>query len=172
PPGMHGPKGARRKQSDYAIALGEKQKLRYQYGLLERQFRRIFQSALRKRGVTGETLLQLLETRLDNGVYRLGLANTRSAARQLVSHGPVLGNGRNVHFASCNVKAGDEITIKDKPKCPQLVLRNLGRTQIVPVPDWLTVDRDALSGKVARIPSGEEMQPIVNEQLIVELYSR
>ena len=85
PPGMHGPRGARRKQSDYAIALGEKQKLRYQYGLLEKQFRRIFQSALRKRGVTGETLLQLLETRLDNVVYRLGLANTRSAARQLVA---------------------------------------------------------------------------------------
>jgi small subunit ribosomal protein S4 len=172
PPGMHGPRGARRKQSDYAIALGEKQKLRYQYGLLERQFRRIFQRALRKRGVTGETLLQLLETRLDNVVYRLGLANTRSAARQLVSHGHVLVNGRTVNIASYNVKAGDEITIKDKPKSRQLVLRNLDLTQIVPVPDWLTVDRDALSGKVARIPSREEMQPIVNEQLIVELYSR
>ena len=156
----------------YAIALGEKQKLRYQYGLLERQFRRIFQTALRKRGVTGETLLQLLETRIDNVVYRLGLANTRSAARQLVSHGHVLVNGRSVNVASYNVKAGDEITIKDKPKSRQLVLRNLDLTQIVPVPDWLTVDRDGLSGKVARIPSREEMQPIVNEQLIVELYSR
>jgi small subunit ribosomal protein S4 len=172
PPGMHGPKGARRKQSDYAIALGEKQKLRYQYGLLERQFRRIFQNALRKRGVTGETLLQLLETRLDNVVYRLGLANTRSAARQLVSHGHVLVNGRTVNIASYNVKAGDEITIKDKPKSRQLVLRNLELTQIAPVPDWLTVDRDSLKGKVAHIPSREEMQPIVNEQLIVELYSR
>ena len=120
PPGMHGPRGSRRKQSDYAIALGEKQKLRYQYGLLERQFRRIFQSALRKRGVTGETLLQLLETRLDNVVYRLGFANTRSAARQLVSHGHVLVNGRRVNVASYNVKAGDEITIKDKPKSRQL----------------------------------------------------
>src|SRR6059058_3277144 len=158
PPGMHGPKGSRRKQSEYAIALGEKQKLRYQYGLLERQFRRIFEKALQKRGVTGETLLQLLET--------------RSAARQLVSHGHVLVNGRTVNVASYNVKAGDEITIKDKPKSRQLVLRNLDLTQIVPVPDWLTVDRDALSGKVARIPSREEMQPIVNEQLIVELYSR
>src|SRR5438552_11540935 len=172
PPGMHGPRGSRRKQSDYEIALGEKQKLRYQYGLLERQFRRIFQRALRKLGVTGETLLQLLETRLDNGVYRLGFANTRSAARQLVSHGHVLVNGRRVNVASYNVKAGDEITIKDQPKSRQLVLRNLDLTQIVPVPDWLTVDRDALSGKVARIPSREEMQPIVNEQLIVELYSR
>src|SRR6266566_3226086 len=141
PPGMHGPRGSRRKQSEYAIALGEKQKLRYQYGLLERQFRRIFEKALQKRGVTGETLLQLLETRI-------------------------------VNVASYNVKAGDEITIKDKPKSRQLVLRNLDLTQIVPVPDWLTVDRDALSGKVAHIPSREEMQPIVNEQLIVELYSR
>ncbi|PYL25070.1 MAG: 30S ribosomal protein S4 [Verrucomicrobia bacterium] len=114
PPGMHGPRGSRRKQSDYAIALGEKQKLRYQYGLLERQFRRIFQNALRKRGVTGETLLQLLETRIDNVVYRLGLANTRSAARQLVSHGHVLVNGRSVNIASYNVKAGDEITIRSR----------------------------------------------------------
>src|SRR3982750_244902 len=89
PPGMHGPKGSRRKQSEYAVALAEKQKLRYQYGLLERQFRRYFQTALTRRGVTGEILLQLLETRLDNVVFRLGLANTRSAARQLVSHGHV-----------------------------------------------------------------------------------
>ena len=172
PPGMHGPKGSRRKQSDYAIALGEKQKLRYQYGLLERQFRRIFHSALRKRGVTGETLLQLLETRLDNIIFRLGLANTRSAARQLVSHGHVLVNGRSVNIASYNVKAGDDVMIKDKPKSRQLALRNLELTQIAPVPDWLIVDRDAFSGKVARIPSRDEMQPMVNEQLIVELYSR
>ncbi|PYM10057.1 MAG: 30S ribosomal protein S4 [Verrucomicrobia bacterium] len=153
PPGMHGPKGSRRKQSDYAIALGEKQKLRYQYGLLERQFRRIFQNALRKRGVTG-------------------VANTRSGARQLVSHGHVLVNGRTVNISSYNVKAGDEVSVKDKPKTRQLALRNLELTQIVPVPDWLTVDRDALKGKVARIPSREEIQPMVNEQLIVELYSR
>jgi len=172
PPGMHGPKGSRRKQSDYAIALGEKQKLRYQYGLLERQFRRIFQNALRKRGVTGETLLQLLETRLDNVVFRLGMANTRSAARQLVSHRHVLVNGRSVNISSYNVKAGDEVSVKDKPKSRQLALRNLELTQIAPVPDWLTVDRDALKGKVARIPSREEIQPMVNEQLIVELYSR
>src|SRR5712664_278531 len=171
-PGMHGPKGSRRKQSEYAVALGEKQKLRYQYGLLERQFRRIFEKALQKRGVTGETLLQLLETRIDNVVFRLGLANTRSGARQLVSHGHVQVNGRTVNVASYNVKAGDEVSVKDKPKTRQLVLRNLDLTQIVPVPDWLTVDRDGLSGKVARIPSREEMQPIVNEQLVVELYSR
>src|SRR3989441_7954154 len=131
PPGMHGPKGSRRKQSDYAIALGEKQKLRYQYGLLEKQFRRIFETALRKRGVTGETLLQLLETRLDNVVFRLGLANTRSGARQLVSHGHVLVNGRGVNIASFNVKAGDELAINDTPKSRQLALRNLELAKLV-----------------------------------------
>ncbi|MEP6955279.1 MAG: 30S ribosomal protein S4, partial [Chthoniobacterales bacterium] len=167
PPGMHGPKGSRRKQSDYAVALGEKQKLRYQYGLLEKQFRRLFQTALRRRGVTGETLLQLLETRLDNVVFRLGLANTRSGARQLVSHGHVQVNGRGVNIASFNVKAGDEVMIKDRPKSRQLALRNLELTQIAPVPDWLVADRDALKGKVARIPVRDEMQPMVNEQLIV-----
>ena len=172
PPGMHGPKGSRRKQSDYAVALGEKQKLRYQYGLLEKQFRRIFQTALRRRGVTGETLLQLLETRLDNVVFRLGLANTRSAARQLVSHGHVMVNGKGVNIASYNVKPGDTVAIKDKPKSRQLAARNLELTQIAPVPDWLVADRDALSGKVSRVPVRDEMQPMVNEQLIVELYSR
>ncbi len=172
PPGMHGPKGSRRKQSDYAVALGEKQKLRYQYGLLEKQFRRTFQTALRRRGVTGETLLQLLETRLDNVVFRLGLANTRSGARQLVSHGHVQVNGRGVNIASYTCKAGDTIMIKDKPKSRQLALRNLELTQIAPVPDWLIADRDAMSGKVSRIPVRDEMQPMVNEQLIVELYSR
>jgi small subunit ribosomal protein S4 len=172
PPGMHGPKGSRRKQSDYAVALGEKQKLRYQYGLLEKQFRRIFQTALTRRGVTGETLLQLLETRLDNVVFRLGLANTRSAARQLVSHGHVMVNGKGVNIASYNVKPGDTVSIKDRPKSRQLAARNLELTQIAPVPDWLIADRDALSGRVSRIPVRDEMQPMVNEQLIVELYSR
>src|SRR3954469_7562019 len=172
PPGMHGPKGSRRKRSDYSAALAEKQKLRFQYGLMERQFRRYFESALRKRGVTGETLLQMLETRLDNVVYRLGFANSRSAARQMVSHGHVLVNNRRVNVASYNVKAGDEITIKNKPKSRQLVLRNLELTQITVVPDWLAIDKDHFSGSVSRIPSREEIAPIVNEQLIVELYSR
>src|SRR5436189_6081035 len=130
---MHGPRGSRRKKSGYAIAHGEKQKLRYQYGLSERQFRRIFQNALRKRGVTGETLLQLLETRLDNVVFRLGLANTRSGARQLVSHGHVLVNGRAVNISYYNVKASDRDSVKGKPKTRQLALRNLELTKIVPV---------------------------------------
>jgi len=171
-PGMHGPKGSRRKQSDYALALAEKQKLRYQYGVLERQFRRYFNIALTRRGVTGETLLQLLETRLDNVIYRLGFANSRSAARQMVSHGHVQVNGRKVDVSSFNVKAGDSITVKDKPQSRRLAAKNLELTQITPVPDWLLVDKDQFSGKVSRIPSRDEIAPIVNEQLIVELYSR
>ncbi len=171
-PGMHGPKGSRRKQSEYAIALAEKQKLRYQYGLLERQFRRYFQTALTRRGVTGEILLQLLETRLDNVVFRLGFANSRSAARQLVSHGHVTVNGRKVDVSSFNVRAGDVVAIKDKPASRQLAAKNLELTQIVPVPEWLTVEKESFSGRVGRIPTRDEIQPIVNEQLIVELYSR
>src|ERR1700738_5464299 len=115
PPGMHGPKGSRRKQSDYAIALAEKQKLRFMYGLMVGEFRRYFESALRKRGVTGETLLQMLETRLDNVVYRMGFANSRGAARQLVSHGHVTVNNRKVNVSSYNLKAGDAVAIKDRP---------------------------------------------------------
>lgn len=172
PPGIHGPKGSRRKQSEYAVALGEKQKLRYQYGLLERQFRRYFEVALRRRGVTGETLLQLLETRLDNVVFRLGFANTRRAARQLVSHGHVQVNGRKVNISSFNVRAGDTVTMRENPKSRQLATRHMELTQIVPVPDWLTCNREGLTGQVSRIPSRDEIQPVVNEQLIVELYSR
>jgi small subunit ribosomal protein S4 len=172
PPGMHGPKGSRRKQSEYAIALAEKQKLRYQYGLLERQFRRYFQIALTRRGITGETLLQLLETRLDNVVYRLGFANSRNAARQMVCHGHVSVNGRKVNVSSYTLRPGDEVTIKDKPGSRSLAARNLELTQIAPIPEWLVVDKEGYTGKVARIPTREEIAPIVNEQLIVELYSR
>ena len=172
PPGIHGPKGSRRKQSEYAIALGEKQKLRLMYGLMERQFRRYYEIALSRRGITGETLLQLLETRLDNVVFRLGFANTRRGARQLVGHGHVKVNGRKVDISSFTVKPGDAVTVRDNPKSRQLATRNLDLTQISPVPDWLTVNREALSGAVARVPSREEIAPIVNEQLIVELYSR
>src|SRR3984885_2560779 len=171
-PGMHGPKGSRRKQSDYAVALAEKQKLRYQYGVLEKQFRRYFGIASTRRGVTGEILLQLLKTRLDNVIYRLGFANSRSAARQMVSHGHVQVNGRKVDVSSFNVKAGDTITVKDKPQSRRLAAKYLELTQITQVPDWLAVDKDQFSGKVSRIPSREEIAPIVNEQLIVELYSR
>jgi small subunit ribosomal protein S4 len=172
PPGVHGPKGSRRKLSDYAIALAEKQKLRHQYGVLERQFRRYFAQALRRRGVTGEILLQLLETRLDNVVYKMGFAKTLRAARQMVGHGHVAVNGRKATIPSMNLKAGDKVQIRENPKSRSLAERGLELTQIITVPDWLLVDKDKLTGTVARIPTREEINPIVNEQLVVELYSR
>jgi small subunit ribosomal protein S4 len=172
PPGMHGPKGSRRKQSDYAVALAEKQKLRHQYGVLERQFRRYFEIALTRRGVTGEILLQLLETRLDNVVYRMGFSKTLRGARQLVVHGHVRVNGRKANIPSMNLKPGDRVEVRDNARSRSLVQRGLELTQIVPVPDWLVVDREKLSGTVSRIPSRDEINPIVNEQLVVELYSR
>ncbi len=171
-PGMHGPKGSRRKQSEYSVALAEKQKLRYQYGVLERQFRRYFLIASTRRGVTGEILLQLLETRLDNVVYRLGFGNSRNCARQFVGHGHVQVNGRKVDISSYMLKPGDVISVKDKPQSRRLAARNIELTQITPVPDWLTVDKENFKGTVSRIPTRDEIAPIVNEQLIVELYSR
>jgi small subunit ribosomal protein S4 len=171
PPGMHGDKG-RRKQSEYAIALGEKQKLRIMYGLLERQFRRYYETALSRRGVTGEIMLQLLETRLDNVVFRLGLANSRRAARQMVNHGHIAVNGRKVSIASYNTKIGDVVEVRNNAVSRQLGTRGLNATQITAVPDWLVIDKDSFKGEVKRIPSREEIAPIVNEQLIIELYSR
>ncbi len=172
PPGVHGPKGSRRKKSDYAVALAEKQKLRLQYGLLERQFRRYFEIALSKRGVTGETLLQLLELRLDNIVYRLGLANTRRAARQFVGHGHIKVNGRKVDIPSYQTRPGDKISVSEAPGSRQLAARFLDLTQVVTVPDWLEMDRTAMAGGINRVPTRDEIQPNVNEQLVVELYSR
>jgi len=172
PPGVHGPKKSRRKQSDYGVGLAEKQKLRYQYGLLERQFRRMFEKALKKRGVTGETLLQLLETRLDNVVYRIGFASTRPFARQMVTHGHIRVNGRKVSSPSYNVKAGDVIDIRDTAATRQLASKSLESAQIRPVPDWINFSRDVLRAQVVRVPARDDIQPIVNEQLIVEFYSR
>lgn len=172
PPGQHGPKGSRRKQSDYALALAEKQKLRHQYGVLERQFRRYFQIASTRRGVTGEILLQLLETRLDNVIQKMGFSKTLRGARQMVAHGHVTVNGRKSDSASMNLRPGDEIAIRTSEKSKRLAQRGLEATQIATTPDWLVVDKDGLSGKVVRIPSREEINPIVNEQLVVELYSR
>ena len=170
-PGQHGQR--RKKATDYGTQLAAKQKLRSYYGnISEKQFRRYYQEAVRVRGDSSQLLIELLERRLDAVVYRMKFAITPFAARQFISHGHVQVNGKNVNISSFNVKAGDEITVKDRPKSRQLAQRNMELTQIAPVPDWLTVDRDALSGKVAHIPSREEMQPMVNEQLIVELYSR
>jgi small subunit ribosomal protein S4 len=172
PPGVHGPKKSRRKQSDYGIGLAEKQKLRYQYGLMERQFRRMFEIARKKRGVTGETLLQLLETRLDNVVFRIGLATTRPAARQLVGHGHIRVNGRKVSAPSFNVKPGDVIEVRATAVTQQLVNKSLESAQIRPLPAWITFNRDAVRAQIQRMPTRDDIQPIVNEQLIVEFYSR
>jgi len=172
PPGVHGPKAARRKLTDYALGLMEKQKLRYYYGLQERQFRRVYEQALRRRGVTGETMLQILEMRLDNVVYRLGFAPTRPAARQMVTHGHIRVNGRKVTIPSYAVKVGDVIEPKDSDVSRQLVNRGLESSTGRPVPDWVSVNRDSLRGVVMRVPTRDEIQPIANEQAVVEFYSR
>jgi small subunit ribosomal protein S4 len=172
PPGQHGARNTRRKLSAYGTALAEKQKLRHQYGLLEKQFRKTFEEAQRRQGVTGENLLQMLEMRLDNVAYRLGFANTRFASRQLVAHGHLTVNGKKVDIASYECKQGDVIAVKNSPRSQQLVGRFLEMTQGTPIPDWVTVDRDAMKGTLNRLPIREDINPIVNEQLVVELYSR
>ena len=171
PPGQHGPK-LRRKLSEYAVGLNEKQKLRYTYGLLERQFRRTFEAAKRERGVTGERFLQLLETRLDSVVYLLGFAKSRAAARQFVNHGHIRVNGHKVDIASYTVKAGDEIEVKNAPGSRQVATRFLEENRARNVPGWLTLNAEAFKAVVNRLPNRDEMEPGINEQLIVEFYSR
>ena len=171
PPGQHGPR-LRRKKSEYSIGLDEKQKLRYVYGLLERQFRRTFERAKRERGVTGERFLQLLESRLDSTVYSLGFAKSRAAARQIVNHGHVRVNGRKVDISSYTVLPDDEIMIKDSPTSRQIATRNLEETRARNVPGWLTLNGETYTGVVNRLPTREEMVQDINEQLVVEFYSR
>jgi len=171
PPGQHGPK-SRRKVSEYSVGLGEKQKLRFVYGLLERQFRRTFEIAKRERGVTGERFLQLLETRLDSVVYLLGLAKSRAAARQFVNHGHIRVNGRKLDIASYSVKTGDEIEVKNAPASRQFATRNLEENRIRNVPGWLALNAELFKASVTRLPKRDEMDQNINEQLIVEFYSR
>ena len=170
-PGVHGPK-SRRKHTDYGLGLIEKQKLRYYYGLLERQFRNVYERALKRRGVTGEQMLQILETRLDNVVYHLGFANTRAAARQMVAHGHVRVNNRKVNIPSFGLKVNDVIQVKDSNVSRQLASKNLEIATSRAVPEWLSLSKDELKGVVMRIPTREEIQPIANEQAVVEFYSR
>src|SRR5205823_5667590 len=170
-PGVHGPK-SRRKHTDYGLGLIEKQKLRYYYGLMERQFRNVYEKALRKRGVTGVTMLQILETRLDNVVFHLGLATTRAAARQMVCHGHIKVNGRKVSIPSYALKVNDVIEVKEHNVSKQLATKNLELSTSRAVPDWLSMVKDSFKGTVMRIPSREEIQPIANEQAVVEFYSR
>ncbi len=172
PPGQHGARAGRKKKSDYGIMLAEKQKLRFMYGVLEGQFRKYYEEASRRSGVTGEILLQLLELRLDNLVYRLNFANSRAAARQMVSHGHITVNGKKVNIASYSCKPGDVIAVAAKARSQALVNRFLELSASAVTPDWLEVDAAKLSAKLVRIPSQEEIAPIVNLQLIVEFYSR
>ena len=170
-PGVHGPK-SRRKTTEYGEGLNEKQKLRYYYGLMEKQFRGVYAKALRRRGVTGETMLQILETRLDNVVFHLGFGNTRAAARQLVNHGHVTVNGRKAAIASFALKVNDVIVIKKHNVSRQLATKNLEVSASRAVPDWLSLNKEEFKGVVMRIPTRDEIQPIANEQAVVEFYSR
>lgn len=171
PPGTHGPK-SRRKLSDYAVGLLEKQKLRYFYGLMEKQFRAVYHRALRQRGVTGVIMLQILETRLDNVVYQLGFANTRPAARQMVAHGHIQVNGRKVSIPSYALKVNDVVEVQDNSVARQMATRYFELSTSRAVPDWVSLNRDAFRGVVMRVPTREEIQPIANEQAVVEFYSR
>jgi len=171
PPGVHGPK-SRRKFTEYGLGLIEKQKLKYYYGLLERQFRGVYEKAIRRRGVTGEHMLQILETRLDNVVYQLGFATTRAAARQMVGHGHVQVNGRKVNIASYALRVNDVVTVKNSNVSRQMATKSFESSTSRAVPDWLSLSKDEFKGVIMRIPSRDEIQPIANEQAVVEFYSR
>lgn len=171
PPGMHGQRRGR-KLSDYGVQLREKQRLRRQYGMREKQFRLFFSRAVRLRGVTGERLLQLLEMRLDNLVFRMGFAPSRQSARQLVSHSHVRVNGRKAAVPSMVLREGDVVSIKDRGRSKDAAQRALDASAGRELPGWITVDEKALSGKIEAIPSRDEIAPLVNEQLVVELYSK
>ena len=172
PPGMHGPRRSRRKVSDYGRQLREKQKVRRIYGVYERQFRRYFRQAVKTKGLTGATLLQLLEQRLDNVVFRLGFATSRAQARQLVTHGHFMVNGRKVDIASYSVRPGDVV---------QVILRSRNSAYFKDVveqggrytpPKWLLVDTAAMSGQMTGLPARDDIDIPINEQLVVEFYSR
>ncbi|MCZ8353249.1 MAG: 30S ribosomal protein S4 [Cyclobacteriaceae bacterium] len=169
-PGMHG-KSKKRKVSEYATQLAEKQKAKYIYGLLERQFAKMFDKASRKKGVTGEVLLQLLEARLDNVVYRLGIAPTRRAARQLVIHKHITVNGDIVNVPSFSLKAGDEVGVRERSKSLEAITNSLAIQSAKKYP-WLEFNNSEMVGKVLHIPLRSDIPENINEQLIVELYSK
>lgn len=169
PPGQHGV--SRRKQSEYALQLREKQKARRFYGVLEKQFERYFDLASRKKGVTGEVLLQILERRLDNVVYRMGFAASRAEARQIVKHSHVEVNGRKVNIPSYLVREGDVVAVGESSRDHKR-LKELAAAATRTVPAWLSVEAEALRGTVLRLPNRDEIDAPVQEHLIVELYSR
>ena len=170
PPGQHG-RGRRRKKSEYAVQLAEKQKAKFLYGILERQFRNMFEKASRKEGITGENLLQLLEARLDNIVYRLGVAPTRRSARQLVTHKHITVNGNVVNIPSFTVKEGDLVGVRERSKSLVAISESVSQKTSNKY-KWLEWDDKSLSGKLITYPDRESIPENINEQLIVELYSK
>jgi small subunit ribosomal protein S4 len=170
PPGQHGPNKRRgAKKSEYAVQLAEKQKAKYTYGILERQFENLFKKAQRASGITGEILLQLCESRLDNVAYRLGFAKTRSGARQLVSHRHVTVNGELVNIPSYNVKPGDVIAVREKSKSLEIIANALAFRKEF---DWITYNPETKSGTFVTNPERIQIPEVIKEQLIVELYSK
>lgn len=170
PPGIHGSSHRRKKESEYGIQLQEKQKAKYTYGILERQFRKTFAQAAKKKGITGEVLLQLIEARLDNVVYRLGIAPTRRAARQLVSHRHIVVNGEVANIPSYSLKEGDMVGVREKAKSLEVITDALAsRSNKF---SWLDWDEEKQQGKFMNYPPREEIPENIREQLIVELYSK
>ncbi len=170
PPGQHGLSKKRGKQSEYAVQLQEKQKAKYTYGILERQFAKIYTMAQRAHGVTGEVLLQLIESRIDNVVYRMGIAPTRSAARQLVGHAHITINGKVVNVASYILKPGDVVAVRERSKTLEVIASNTaGATNKYP---WMDFDKTSLTGKFISVPERIQIPENIKEQLIVELYSK
>ena len=170
PPGQHGNNRRRPKKSEYAIQLMEKQKAKFTYGILERQFRNLFDRASRSKGVTGEVLLQLCESRLDNIVYRLGIAPTRSAARQLVNHRHITLNGSVNNISSTHIKEGDVVGVREKSKTLEVVERSVA--QSTTIQEWLSWNEATLEGTLVSVPTREQITENIKEQLIVELYSK
>lgn len=170
PPGQHGQR--RTRFSEYSIQLREKQKVKRMYGLLEKQFRRTFDLAARVKGITGETLLTLLERRLDNVTYRLGFGSSRADARMLIRHGHILVNGRRVTIPSYAVSAGDVLSVKERSRQMERVLSALEGSQRRGIPEWVELDREAFSGKIKVLPNRSDVTAPINEKLIVELYSK
>ena len=170
PPGQHGAAKKRKKVSEYGTQLQEKQKAKYTYGILERQFRNTFEKASKKKGITGEILLQLIESRVDNTVYRLGIAPTRDAARQLVSHRHITVNGKVMNIPSAMLEPGDIVAVREKSKSLEVITNSVaGHTNNYP---WLEWDSATLTGKFMSYPNREDIPETINEQLIVELYSK
>jgi small subunit ribosomal protein S4 len=170
PPGQHGAR--KQRPSDYALQLREKQKLKQMYGVLEKQFRNYYLKASRKKGSTGLLLLQMLESRLDNIVYRMGFAATRSEARQLVSHKAIAVNGKTVNMPSYPVEPGDTVEIREKARAQTRIAQALSIAAQIGFPDWMEVDEKGLKGKFKAVPEREQMLPDINENLVVELYSK